>query len=231
MTVSQSGQQTVTVPQGSQTYQRLIAELRRGSIAPGDRLVEAELAVRLGVSRTPVREAIRQLEAEGLVVHMARQGATVRALDYAEVMELYEMRAVLEGTAARLASRAASDIELDELESLNEELVATADPLLAANLNRQFHANLLEAAKNRFLRRSMVALQNTLMILGPTTLADENRANQACDEHRQVLQAMRARAGTAAEDAMRQHIEASQRVRLRSLRNPVQFNMEGGDPA
>ena len=79
------------LPQGNAAYLQLLDEIRQGRLLPGDRLRETELADRLGVSRTPVREAIRQLEADGLVVHAPRQGATVRRLDYAEVMELYEM--------------------------------------------------------------------------------------------------------------------------------------------
>ena len=81
-------------PQGNSAYAQLMDELRAGRLNPGDRLRETELADRLGVSRTPVREAIRQLEADGVVAHIPRQGASIRTLDYAEVMELYEMRAV-----------------------------------------------------------------------------------------------------------------------------------------
>ena len=82
--------------QGESAYQRLLDAIRRGTLQPGARLIETDLARHLGVSRTPIREAIRQLEADGLVVHLPRLGAAVRSLDYAEVMELYEMRAVLE---------------------------------------------------------------------------------------------------------------------------------------
>ncbi|THH38150.1 GntR family transcriptional regulator [Aliishimia ponticola] len=207
-----------TGPQGNSAYRQMLSEIREGSLLPGDRLRETELAQRLGVSRTPVREAIRQLEADGLVAHVPRTGATVRRLDYPEVMELYEMRAVLEGTAARLAARAASDIELEELAALHDRLAATGDPKEAARLNRVFHATLLDAAKNRFLSKSMGSLQKAMMILGPTMLSDSARAEAADDEHRRVLDAMAARDGAAAEAAMRAHIEASQRLRIRTLR-------------
>ena len=113
-------------PQGQSAYRRLLAEIRTGQLLPGARLRETELAERLGISRTPVREAIRQLEADGLVTHQARQGATIRNLDYAEVIELYEMRSVLEGTAARLAARMASQVELAELTEINEALALSA---------------------------------------------------------------------------------------------------------
>ena len=206
-------------PQGNSVYRQILDDIRRGALLPGDRLRETELAERLSVSRTPVREAIRQLETDGLVTHAPRQGATIRSLDYAEVVELYEMRAVLEATAAQLAARVASDIELDELQELNAELSATKDPQEAARLNRIFHATLFDIAKNRFLTKSMQALQKALFILGPTTLSEGSRAQDAVGEHAKVLDALSARDGEAAEAAMRTHIEASQRVRIRTLRD------------
>ncbi|SNS77769.1 GntR family transcriptional regulator [Antarctobacter heliothermus] len=204
--------------QGNATYQRLLDEIREGRLMPGERLRETELAERLGVSRTPVREAIRQLEADGLVAHVPRIGASVRKLDYAEVMELYEMRAVLEGTAARLAARAASDVELQELETLNQQLARAGTGPEASRLNRIFHATLLDAAKNRFLSRSMLSLQRALLILGPSQLNESTRADEAVEEHRRLLDVLVARDGGGAEAAMRAHIEASQRIRIRTLR-------------
>ncbi len=200
-------------------YERVLAQIRSGELRPGDRLTETDLAGRLRISRTPVREAIRQLEADGLVVHVPRVGATVRTLDYSEVMELYEMRTVLEATAARMAARAASDIEISELEEINADLAAaTGDARRAYELNRLFHETFAKAAKNRFLIESMGALQKALLILGTSTLADRARAEEAVSEHGAVLKALRARDGAAAEAGMRAHLEASHRARLRQLR-------------
>lgn len=207
-------------PQGRTAYDRLMDEIRSGRLAPGARLRESDLAARLGISRTPVREAIRRLEAEGLVVHEARSGASVRKLDHAEVMELYEMRSVLEGTAARMAARGASDVELAELKALNMEMAgAVNDPERTGRLNRQFHATLLNAARNRFLSRAMASLQRTLLILGPSTLADPDRAEQALQEHGRILKALAQRDMVEAELAMRSHIEMAQLMRLRQLRD------------
>jgi DNA-binding GntR family transcriptional regulator len=205
-------------PQGNGAYRQILAEIRSGALLPGARLRETELAERLGISRTPVREAIRLLEADGLVAHIPRQGATIRLLDYTEVMELYEMRAVLEGTAARLAARAASDMELDELTALNAEMASAKATAMAYELNRQFHMTLLDAAKNRYLVKSVSTLQKTLLILGPTTLIEPVRAKDAVIEHDTILVALRDRDGLRAETAMRAHIEAAHRMRLRALR-------------
>lgn len=187
-------------------------------MAPGARLRETDLADRFGISRTPVREAIRQLETDGLVIHLPRQGATIRSLDHAEVVELYEMRAVLEGTAARLAARAASDIELAELSALNAELDRAPVGDAARELNRVFHRTLIDAARNRFLIKSMSALQKTLLILGPTTLGDPDRARRAVTEHAAVLAALQTRDGAGAEAAMRAHVEAALSARIRGMR-------------
>ena len=207
------------LPQGQSAYDRLLDEIRHGTLPPGARLREVDLAARLGISRTPVREAIRRLEADGLVEHLPRQGASLRRLSYAEVMELYEMRAVLEGTAARLAARAASELELCELTDLNAEMTASTEPAEIVRLNRQFHATLINAAKNRYLQRAIGAMGRTLLILGQSTLFDPARIKSAAQEHDTLLRALQARDGAAAEAAMRAHIEAAHRIRLRQLRD------------
>ncbi len=208
-------------PQGEAAYRALLDDVRRGLLLPGARLRESEIAARLGISRTPVREAIHRLEADGLVVHQPRLGATVRRLDHGEVMELYEMRTVLEGTAARLAARAASEVELADLRAIHEDLAVTAEPALASRLNRHFHATLLNAAKNRFLVSAVATLERTLSILGRSTLVEPGRADAAVREHAAIMAALEARDGAAAEAAMRAHIEAAQRVRLRQQREAM----------
>ena len=213
--------------QGETTYERLCDEIRSGKLPPGSRLRETEIAERLAVSRTPVREAIRRLEADGLVDHLPRSGAVVRKLEYPELMELYEMRTVLEGTAARLAARAASPVELEELVAINDEMRAAAGrPEVVIGLNRQFHKLLLDAARNRFLLRAMATVENTLLILGSSSMAKPDRAREAVDEHREVLDALLARDGAAAEAAMRRHMERAQFARLRILRRA---NAEDGE--
>ncbi|WP_244437500.1 GntR family transcriptional regulator [Roseivivax isoporae] len=206
--------------QGESVYVALLNDVRSGVLAPGARLLETEIAQRLDVSRTPVREAIRRLEADGLVSHMPRAGATVRRLSYPEIMELYEMRTVLEGTASRLAARSASEVELDELQSINDEMGACGgDGARLFQLNQLLHRTLIDAARNRFLVKSVNAIHTTLLILGPSTLGRPDRAPEAVIEHQAVLDALRSRDGDAAEAAMRRHMEAAQRTRLRMLRD------------
>lgn len=214
------------IPQGQDAYQRLIADIRAGTLKPGDRLLETELATNLGISRTPVREAIRRLEADGLVTHVPRSGAAIRRLDYSEVTELYEMRLVLETTAARLAARTASDVELSELAAINAEMDgAQSDGARLYELNRQFHRVLFDAARNRYLGHSMRALQKTMLILGPSTMEETGRAAEAITEHASLIDALRKRDGAGAETAMRDHMLGAHRSRLRQFRDRP-FNNE-----
>lgn len=215
------------VLQSESAYERIRAEIRAKRLLPGTRLTETDLAARLQISRTPVREAIRRLESEGMVEHLPRTGAVVRSLDYTETMELYEMRTVLEGTAARLAARAASAVEIAELSAINGDMSQSLEDsgrLIA--LNRQFHLRLLDAARNRFLLRAMASVENALLLLGPSAMESSDRARGAIKEHQTVIDALCARDGAAAEQAMRDHMEHAQRTRLRMLR---QENMNSGE--
>lgn len=203
---------------GEIAYQKLLAVIRSGDFKPGDRLRETDVATRLSLSRTPVREALRRLEADGIVEHRARIGAVIRTLDHAEVVELYEMRIVLERTAAELAARHAVPAEVDALEDLNAGIArATDDPARAAALNHDFHRMIYAATRNRFLLESARALNNALMLLGPTTLADATRIAAVCDQHAVIVAAIRGHDADAAGRAAAAHLETSLRHRLKVM--------------
>ena len=122
---------------GQDAYARIRAAIRDGTLPPGLRLTETDLASRFGVSRTPVRQAIARLEAEGLLTHEPRRGLAVTRPDHAQVIELYVMREILEGAAARLAAQHATETELAAL----EELVA-AEPAAFGDARRLSEINL-----------------------------------------------------------------------------------------
>lgn len=207
------------MPQGEAAYARLLAAIRAGDYGPGDRLREVEIADRLRLSRTPVREALRRLEADGIVEHRPRMGAVLRRLSHPEMVELYEMRLVLERTAAELAAKHAVSAETDELTRLNEAIAgAVANPARAAALNQQFHRCLHLAARNRFLLEAARALNNALLLLGPTTLADADRIATVCRQHQAIIDAVRAGDGKAAGAAAEAHLQTSLRYRLAGLR-------------
>lgn len=196
-----------------QAYDRFRDALREGGLTPGQRVLETEIAERFGMSRTPVREAIRRLQAEGLVAQLPGRGLCVAQYDHAEVDELYVMREALEGTAARLAAQNAGRPDITLLQRLVEEEAALPSEA-AAEHNRRFHRALHQAAHNRYLLRSLSALSDALLLLGPTTLELPGRAAAARAEHARIVAAIAARDEAGAEAAARAHIAAAHEARL-----------------
>ena len=202
-------------------YARLRGEIMDGQLPPGHRMREQELSERLQVSRTPVREALSRLQADGLLVMQPRSGLAVAELDDAGVIELYETREALEGTAAQLAARYANPRDIAAMRSiLAAEELAPDDPVQQQRHNRAFHAALLAASHNRFLVKSLQVLHDALALLGPTTLVRPGRREQAQAEHRRVLEAIEKRDSVAAEAEMRAHVRHGSEVR-QTMRAPA----------
>lgn len=201
--------------QGEIAFTKLMTAIKAGEFRPGDRLREVDIADRLSLSRTPIREALRRLEAERIVEHRPHIGAVIRTLDQTEVVELYEMRLVLERTAAEMAAKHAIKAEVDALTAINEQIAdAIDDPALAAAINQQFHRSIYLAARNRFLLESARALNNALLLLGPTTLADADRINTVVAQHALIIDAISQGDGKAAGIAAEAHLQTSLRHRL-----------------
>ena len=201
-------------------YDAIRARILSGAIAPGDRLREIALADEMGLSRTPVREAMRRLEQDGLVEHVPHRGAIVRTLDPQQVTELYLIREVLEGTAARLAAQQASAAEVEALRALLATQPGEAEDaggVEASRRNAVFHRAIRDAAHNRFLLRAMEGVTASLALLGPTTLGMPGRIPEAAAEHAAILEAIAGRDGDAAEAAARAHIRSAHRARLRLI--------------
>ena len=205
-------------PSGEAAYRALMDSIRSGVFRPGDRLREEEVGERLSLSRTPVREALRRLEADGIVEHRPRIGAVIRKLEHAEVVELYEMRMVLERTAAEMAAKHGADAEFDTLDDLNNAIEQErGNPAKAAAINQEFHHGLYLACRNRFLLEAARALNNSLLLLGPTTFSDKDRIAMVVRQHRDIVDAMRQGDAEAAGAAAEAHLQTSLRYRLRAL--------------
>jgi DNA-binding GntR family transcriptional regulator len=201
--------------QGGVAFAKLMAAIKDGVFRPGDRLREIDIAERFSLSRTPIREALRRLEAERIIEHRPRIGAIIRMLDQTEVVELYEMRLVLERTAAEMAAKHAMEAEVDALADLNKNITkAVHNPSRAAAINQQFHRAIYLATRNRFLLESARALNNALLLLGPTTLADEARINTVVHQHNQIIDAISRGDIEAAGVASEAHLQTSLRHRL-----------------
>ncbi len=199
-------------------YKRLRDAIQQGQFASGHRVMEVEIAAWLNLSRTPVRDAIRRLEGEGILEHEPRNGLVVAHLDRQAVMELYVMREVLEGTAARLCARHASDMEVQVLLDLveRESKLGWGDEALAQH-NRRFHDAIHRGAHNRYLEKSLVAVNDSMWLLGTPLMLLPERAQAAAAEHTQLVEAIRSRDPEAAEASARAHVRAAQRERLKRL--------------
>ncbi len=201
---------------GQNAYRLVLSAIREGLYKPGDRLREEEVAARLGMSRTPVREALGRLQEKGLIEAAAGRGLAVATLNMQQVLELYAMREEMEGAAARFAAGQTSAVEIENMERLNEEFrAASDDPIAAARVNRMFHARLYDAARNRYLRQALDDLQDNIALLPETTFVEPGRTDVAYREHLVILDALRARDAQRAYDKAAEHIRAALRARLR----------------
>jgi DNA-binding GntR family transcriptional regulator len=191
---------------------------------PGARIRELDIAARLGVSRTPVREAMRRLTSENLVTEAPGRGLMVASLDKRQIMELYALREVLEGMAARHAAQHAGMGDLDQMRDVHAAMGRSlADPRAQERLNDDLHLTIYEAAHNRYLMEALTNLADTLTLLGRTTYAAPGRPEEASDEHARIIDAIAARDPDTAEAAARAHMRGAARVRLRML-----FDHDGG---
>jgi DNA-binding GntR family transcriptional regulator len=206
------------LPRGEVAYRYIRNAIQNEQFKPGERLREIDLAKLIGLSRTPIREALSWLESEGLVAHDPVRGVVVAELDYSMVTELYYMREVLEGTAARLVAQHASDVEISILDDLcNQYEAALGDQAALTASNRRFHDTLYRCSHNRYLLNMVTVLHDALTLLGGTTLDTPERAAETLREHRVVVNAIRSRDADGAEQALRTHIRAAQKMRMQKL--------------
>lgn len=199
-------------------YASLRDAIWEGRFAPNERIPEEEIARSLGVSRTPVREALRRLQERGLLTVGAGRTLVVAELSKAQVFELYAMREILEGSAARFAAQHASETEIDILQHLLGEFDKHRnDPRALVSLNRRFHGAICEAAHNRYLIQTLDGMHDSLALLHSNTFRVPNRREQSDAEHRRIVQAIKRRDPDAAEKAAREHVRQAQRTRFAML--------------
>lgn len=199
-------------------FEELQSQILDGALQPGDRLKEAELAACYGISRTPVREALRRLETRGLLTHAPHKGMVVAELEASATAELYVMREILDGAAAALAAQHATEPEIAAMErQIARDRQILNEPEQLAATNRSFHLAIYRAAHNRFLMKSSDALAESLALLGPTTLSVGDRGAASINEHELIVAAIRERDGPKANAAARLHIRNAFEARLLQL--------------
>lgn len=196
------------------TYERLRRDILLGELPSGGALVEATLADRYSVSRTPVREALRRLEQDGLIERAARS-LRIRERSQEEIFQMYEVREVLEAAAARGAAERRTELDLARLDGLHQQ---THDPALAVPdrtpLNNELHLAIWRASHNAVLFETIERLFSSSLRYLNTTLGDDARWTSSIDEHAAVVEAIRHCDATAAHAQMARHIRSARATRL-----------------
>lgn len=204
-------------PLGEIVYETLREAIIKQFLRPGERIMEQDLAAEMGVSRTPVREAIRKLELEGYVVMIPRKGAYVAGLSIKDINNLFEMRGALESLAAGLAAARASQEEIEEMERnlvLEAAHYGTSDVSKMIEVDTSFHELIYQASKNTRLQNMLKDLRDQVQRFRMKTLAVPGRMKYALAEHRRIVEAIAARNGSEAKQAAKEHIESAESALL-----------------
>jgi DNA-binding GntR family transcriptional regulator len=213
-------------------YLTLREAILSGILSPGERLGEVDLAQLFRRSRTPVREAILRLESERLT-ERSRRGFVVGSISREEVLEVYAVRTVLDGLAARLAAHSILPSELEHLRWLNRQISTAAslhDYQRVLNLNIEFHEVICVASRNSLLLQFLRQIHSWVRRFSDTTLSQPGRAAAASTEHEALLDAIGRRDSVEAERLARQHMEHAMQVRVGMLQDSVHRPALGARP-
>lgn len=178
-------------------------------LKPGESLVENDLARQLGISKTPVRDALLRLEKEGFVTKIPYKGYYVMEITRQSVEDMFEIRSVLEGLAARLAVKHFSPADLDKARSLirdQEQALSNGQIEAASDLNRAFHNLIIQRANNERLEQMLGNLDDHLQRYRILSNAQSGRLEKSAEEHQRVLEAIQGQNSEEAEVAVRAHI-------------------------
>ena len=202
-----------TIPSGgsslrAQVFKEIEQAILNGAFAPGDSLTELRLSAELGVSRTPVREALRQLELEGLVTTIPNKGAVVVGVSEKDIDDIYTIRSYIEGLAAKWAAGHITDDEiaaLREIVELQEYYVSRGDTLQVWHLDGRFHELIYDCCRSRPLKHTLSSFHHYIQKARALSFKTAGRAKVAVQEHREILEAIAKRDSGAAEIKSAEH--------------------------
>jgi DNA-binding GntR family transcriptional regulator len=198
-------------PLGQKAYEAIFNAIQTRRLPPGSRVREADLTAWLGMSRTPLREALQRLQKEGLLSLQAHRGILIARLDRQQTIELFTAREWAEGAAAALAARHATPAEIAGLRHvLALERAAADDPAEGARLNQMLHRSIHDCARNRYLSDHLRGMTALLALVGNATRRDAARVAEAAREHAALVDAIAAHDTAKAEACARAHIRAAQ---------------------
>jgi len=208
-------------------FESLREAIINGTLKPGERLMELQLAEQMGVSRTPVREAIRKLELEGFVVMVPRKGAYVSGISVRDIVDIFEVRAALESLAAGLAAERITEEELDELERVLFQIAeasAGENIGIIAEKDANFHELLFRASRNQRLVNMITHLQEHIQRFRTTSLSVPGRTKHAIEEHKNIVGAIGERNVELAQALAREHVENAEQSFLKVLQEAEEQN-------
>ena len=207
-----------SVPLAQQAYSAVRDAIDNGKLGPGDRLSEYQVADWLNMSRTPAREALRRLEAEGLLFQSPRRGLVVVTIDEEEMRQLYEAREIVETSLAELAANNASGPEIHAIMRMAElEPSLIDDHGRMYQHNREFHDLIYRAAHNTYLAKACVSLHDVIAADSRgSNLGDPERRQDVIREHQALAKAIAERLAADAREAAAIHIRGAYRARMRA---------------
>ncbi|NLY42644.1 MAG: GntR family transcriptional regulator [Clostridiaceae bacterium] len=194
----------------AKVFRALEEDILNGKLQPGDSLIETKLSDELGVSRTPIREAIRQLELEGLVKAVPNKGAVVLGVSAQDIQDIYVIRMMIEGLAARWAAEKINDDEIEQLKEtveLSEFYTNKNDMQRLQELDSKFHELIYEACKSKPLRQVLTMFHHHIKRARGASFATPGRAKKTLEEHKAILKAIIDRDGERAEKLTYEHIK------------------------
>jgi DNA-binding GntR family transcriptional regulator len=194
---------------GSQVFEQIKGMILRGEVPPGKRMVESEIALSMGISRTPVREAVHKLEAEGLLTPLSKGGYAVRGLTISDIEDTFDIRGILESFAGYLAAKRHTEDELIVLEQKMEEFQRYLDRGALKRLsaiNTEFHEALYELSRSRRLIKMIHGLKDEIYFLRTIILNSEEMARLSNRDHREIVKAIQQRDAKKAEGQLKEHI-------------------------
>ncbi|MBZ4688488.1 MAG: transcriptional regulator, GntR family [Clostridiales bacterium] len=194
-------------------FKQLLDDILNGKYKPGETLVESRLADELGVSRTPIREALKQLELEGLVTPLANRRVVVEGVTQRDIDDIYVIRKAIEGIAARWATEHISESQLEELRhivDLEEFFTQKGDMDKVEELDREFHNMIFQASNSKPLRFILSNFHQFVKKARRDSLMVKGRMNKTLEEHRAILKALEDKDPDEAEKAMIRHISGAE---------------------
>lgn len=197
---------------GSRVFHMIRENILSGKYKKDEELKEKTIGEELGVSRTPVREALRQLELEGLVTIIPNKGAYVVGISQEDIKDIYEIRCRLEGLCARWAAKNITPEQLDELEEnifLSDFHAGKGNAEQLVELDNKFHEVLYSASNSRELRHVLSDFHHYVQRVRRITLADGHRAVDSNEEHRKIVEALKQHDADLAEKLANQHIKST----------------------